>query len=402
MPIELMTHQEEALRQLSHGKILYGNVGTGKSLTALEWYRRNEAGAMLYVITTAKKRDSLEWLREAAMLPLPPITPTSRRTQQETPQSSTETKSGLVVDSWNNISRYTDVKDAVFIFDEQRLVGHGVWVKSFLKIAKHNRWIMLTATPGDTWLDYVPVFIANGWYKNRTEFMRRHVVYHPFVKFPKIKGYLEESHLERLRNEILVEAPYVKHTNRILNWIDVGYDKEAVKRAVQTRWNPFTDEPMVDVAELWRVMRQLVNTDPSRMCKVTELMRYHPRLIIFYNFNYELRLLRTLSEFREVGEWNGQKKTPIPDGPEWVYLVQYTAGGEGWNCVSTDAMILYSLPYSYKAFVQCQGRIDRLNTPYTDLYYYILKSSAPVDSAVKRALDGKHDFNVRSAKVPTL
>lgn len=303
----------------------------------------------------------------------------------------------MTVDSWNNIGKYTETEGAVFIFDEQRLVGTGAWVKAFLKIAKKNTWIMLTGTPGDVWLDYAPVFIANGWYDNITDFKRQHVIYEPFVRYPKVKRYWNEEKLERYRNDVLVEMPYLMHTTRHINWIDVGYDKPAILEAMKTRWNPYTDEPMADVAELWRVMRQIVRTDPSRLEMVIKLIRCHPKLIIFYNFNYELRLLRTLGEYvEEVGEWNGQRKNPLPESDTWLYLVQYTAGAEGWNCTSTDAMVLYSLPYSYKAYVQAQGRIDRLNTPFTDLYYYILKSSAPVDSAVKRALDRKQNFNERA------
>lgn len=381
-----MQHQEEALRQLSPGKILYGNVGTGKSLTALQYYAEKESPAPLFVITTAKKRDSLEWLKEASRLG---IGTSSVAENPAYPHGI------LTVDSWNQISQYESAENAFFIFDEQRLVGHGAWVKSFLKIAKRNRWIMLTATPGDTWLDYAPVFIANGWYKNITDFKREHVLYAPYVRYPKVLRYLGEEKLERYRNEILVEAPYVKHTIRHLNYIDVGYDKSLHDWVVKTRWNPYEDAPMLDVAELFRVLRQVVNSDPSRMEMVHKLMNCHPRLIIFYNFNYELRLLRELYDHTEVGEWNGQKKTAIPSTKRWAYLVQYQAGGEGWNCISTDTMILYSLPYSYKAFVQSQGRIDRLNTPYVDLYYYILKSSAPIDYAVKAVLDRKENFNVR-------
>jgi hypothetical protein len=389
-----MPHQAEAVSLLRPGRILYGNVGTGKSFTALAWYRETyDRQTPLIVITTAKKRDSLEWVEEGLRLGVYlEGTSTTPKTQPENPQSLTGT---LKVDSWNNIAKYEETEGAVFIFDEQRLVGTGAWVKSFLKIARKNDWIMLTGTPGDVWLDYAPVFVANGWYNNITDFKRQHVIYEPFLKFPKVKRYVNEEKLEKLRNEILVEMPYLMHTIRHLNWIDVGYDKAAVAEAMKTRWNPYTDEPMTDVAELWRVMRQIVRTDPSRLEMVLKLMRCHERLIVFYNYNYELRLLRTLAEGIEIGEWNGQRKTSIPNSTRWLYLVQYTAGSEGWNCTSTNAMILYSLPYSYKAFIQSQGRIDRLNTPYTDLYYYILKSSALVDSAVQRALERKESFNER-------
>jgi hypothetical protein len=382
MPIELMEHQLEVVDLLGSGKILYGNVGSGKSAAALAYYMKYERNLNIYVITTAKKRDSLDWLAEGARFGIGV-------------EHSGTMAGRITVDSWNNVGKYQDETGAFFIFDEQRLVGSGAWVKSFLRIARHNRWILLTATPGDTWMDYAPVFVANGWYKNLTEFKREHVVYAPYVKFPIILRYVGVNKLERLRNEILVEMPYFKHTERIMNTMTVGYDKELFNTVMKRRWHPYENRPIKDVAELFRIMRKVVNSDPSRLEMVRLLMGCHDRLIIFYTFNYELDILRILSEDITVAEWNGHRKQEVPTTDKWIYLVQYTAGAEGWNCTETDAMILYSLTYSYKNYIQAQGRIDRIDTKFTDLYYYILVSSAPIDVSIKKALDGKKNFNER-------
>jgi hypothetical protein len=381
--IELMPHQKEALQFLGNGRILYGGVGAGKSAVSLAYYMENESPRDVYIITTAKKRDSLEWDGEAAKFGIG--------------RDYDGTLAGrLTVDSWNNIGKYLDIEGGFFIFDEQRLVGTGAWVKHFLKIVKRNRWIMLSATPGDIWLDYAPVFVANGWYKNITDFKRQHVVYASYVKFPKVSRYLGEQRLEHLRNQILVEMPYLKHTERILNFMMVGYDKELVTYVAKNRWNIYEDRPIKDAGELWRLMRRIVNSDPSRIETIRFLMKFHPKLIIFYNFDYELQILRGLARIVDVGEWNGHRKQPIPTTDRWVYLVQYAAGGEGWNCTETDSMILYSLTYSYKNYIQSQGRIDRLDTPFTELYYYILGSLYTTDKAVMDALEGKKSFNERS------
>jgi len=377
--IELMPHQEQALQFLGNGKILYGGVGSGKSAVALAYYLKEEAPKNVYIITTSKKRDSLEWLGDAAKLGIG--------------RSPEGTVAGvLTIDSWHNIGRYCDVDNSFFIFDEQRLVGYGAWVKSFLEIVGRNRWILLSATPGDHWLDYAPVFIANGWYKNITQFKREHVLYEPYLKYPKVRGYINTARLERLRNQILVEMPYLKHTEPIINYMDVGFDKDQLVKVQKERWNYLTNEPMKDAAELWRYMRMIVNSDPSRLDAVRMLMTVHPRLIVYYNFNYELDILRTIEG---AFEWNGQRHDPLPTSDSWVYLVQYAAGAEGWNCTSTDAMCFYSLTYSYKNFVQSLGRIDRLNTSYTKLYYYVLKSGAITDTAVLNTMGKKKDFNER-------
>jgi len=370
--IELHPHQEDAIERMHNGCVLWGDVGTGKTITALSYALMKEAGRKILVITTAKKRDSLDWLNEAAQLGVP--------------------FDGITVDSWNNISKYEDIYDQFVILDEQRLVGNGAWVKSFLKMAKRNHWILLSATPGDTWLDFVPVFIANGFYKNITEFRRDHVVYSHFGNYPKVERFLGVKRLMRLRQLVLVEMPMMRHTTRHVEMVEVSYNKEVFDDAIKRRWNIFEDTPMVNIAEMFRVGRRIVGEDESKLEAIRKLMEKHDRLIIFYNYDYELEMLRKLYWERNTAEWNGKKHEPVPDTDKWLYLVQYVAGAEGWNCITTDAMIFYSLTYSYKNFMQAQGRTDRMNTPFKDLYYYILITKAMTDKVVWKSLSQKKDF----------
>lgn len=370
MDPELAPHQQEAVMRLNNGNILKGGVGTGKTRTGMAYYIRLAPWIKLYVITTAKKRDSGDWEAEARLFGVEPV-----------------------VDSWNNLDLYEDVKDAFFIFDEQRVVGSGVWVKAFLKVAKNNQWILLSATPGDSWMDYIPVFIANGFYKNRTEFLRRHVVFDRFAKFPKVDRYIDTHELYEHLNKILVEMPYDRHTTRHMIDVFVEYDRELYKTVMQKRWNYLENRPIRHVSELFSLVRRVVNSDPSRLGRVRDLLISHPKIIIFYNYDYELEILRTLEV--KKAEWNGHKHEPLPDGDEWVYLVQYTAGAEGWNCVETDTTLFYSLNYSFKIWEQSQGRTDRINTPFTDLWYYVLRSASSIDNGIMKALEGKHNFNER-------
>lgn len=348
-------------------------------MVAVEYYTRTQAPRDVYVITTAKKRDSLDWTKEFARVAI-----------GRTPEA---TIAGvLTVDSWNLISKYIHVKGAFFIFDEQRLVGSGGWVKNFLKIVKNNHWILLSATPGDTWMDYIAVFIANGFYENRTQFKAKHVIYKPYTKFPVIDRYVNEGELVRYRDRILVHMPYERHTKRHTIQIPVEYNKPQMRMVIKSRWNPFSEQPLRGAAEFFTVMRKVVNSDPSRLEALKEVLKKHPRVIVFYNFDYELEILKTLKGVR-IAQWNGHKHEDIPDSERWVYLVQYTAGAEGWECITTNAMFFYSQTYSYKIFEQAYGRIDRLNTPFTDLWYYLPMSKAMIDLSIRRAITEKRSFN---------
>lgn len=400
MPIDLYEHQKDALDKLRSGSILVGGVGSGKSLVALTHYYKNECNGKiktnnlggfspmrtpkdLYIITTARKRDTLEWERECCYFLL------------SKDRSTNNGNVGVFVDSWNNIAKYSHVKNSFFIFDEQKVIGNGTWVKAFLKITASNNWILLSATPADRWIDYVPVFIANGFYKNRTDFYRQHVIFSRFTKYPKIIKYLETSRLNKLKKSILVEMSYVKktkaHTQRVLT----EFDREKFEIALIKRWNIYENKPLRDAASLCFVLRKIVNSDPSRLEAVYKIYEEHNKIIVFYNFIYEKDLLVNFAKKHKItiSEWNGQKHEGLPSTEKWIYLVQYTSGAEGWNCIETNTVVFYSQNYSYRAVVQAAGRIDRLNTPFSDLYYYHLYSTSVIDLAIKKALDNKRTFN---------
>lgn len=386
----LYDYQLEALSKLRNGNILVGGVGSGKSRTGIAYYIRSIGGdiegargapegvPILYIITTARKRDDREWDLDLAAFGL-------------------SVGEGVVVDSWNNIRKYANTVGGFFLFDEQRVVGSGTWVKSFLRISRRNRWILLTATPGDSWSDYIPVFVANGFYRNRTEFLQRHAVWNRYTKYPKIDRWTEEDRLRQLRDSITVHMSYRTKNHIHRQDVLVNYNEEFYKKVWKSRWNPYTSLPIENASELCYTARRIVNSDPSRIGALTEILEEHPKLIIFYNYDYELEDLKYFAERMVIdhAEYNGHVHQPVPDGNEWLYFVNYMAGAEAWNCITTDSMVFYSLSYSYKTMTQAAGRIDRNNTPFSDLYYFYLRSKAPIDLGISRTLKYKKDFNAK-------
>ena len=397
--MELRPYQKDAVERLRSGCILYGEVGSGKSFTSLAYYFCKVCGGQiepryirmkhpkdLGIITTGAARDKLEWQKELAPFLL------------STDESLCEYDIKVVVDSWNNIKKYVGLEGAFVIFDEQRLVGSGAWVKAFYKIAKKNQWILLTATPGDTWSDYIPVFVANGFYKNKTEFLRQHAVFSRFTNYPKIDRYIEQGRLLRFRRQILVKMNYKRSTTLHNETVPCDYDKLMYKTIISKRWNFYDEQPIVNASERCYLERKVINTDESRQANLLSILESHPKAIIFYNFDYELEILKGLSYEKGtiVAEYNGHKHDKLPSSSRWVYLVQYTAGAEGWNCTTTDTIIFYSQNYSYRILKQSSGRIDRMNTPFSDLYYYHLRSRAPIDLAIYDCLKRKKSFQERA------
>lgn len=401
--MELYPHQVKAIEKLKNGSILCGDVGTGKSRTALAYFYKvvcngdieiNGEGSWgvptaprdLFIITTAKKRDSLEWMKECIIFGL-----------NDDPKKSV---AGIkvTVDSWNNIKKYKNIYNSFFIFDEQRVSGKGAWVKAFLNIARKNQWILLTATPGDTWSDYIPVFVANGFYRNPTEFYKEHCVFSPYTNYPKIERYINEGELARHAAQIIVRMKFRKAAEQNHYYIQCNYNKRLYMTIFRDRWDPYDSCPIEETGKLCYLLRKVCNSDISRIEAVSEIMKEKKKAIIFYNYTYEVEALREL--FDSIGithaEWNGQKHEEVPTGEAWGYFVQYNAGAEGWNCITTDTLIFFSQHYSYRLTVQAAGRIDRMNTPYSELYYYHLKSVAPIDVAISRALKSKKNFNEKN------
>jgi len=397
--MQLYDYQKEAVDKLKNGSILCGGVGSGKSITSLAYFYTKVCGGSLkingqgqnrlplfprdlYIITTAKKRDSKEW-------------------ESELSNFIFGDNIKITIDSWNNIKKYKDVYGAFFIFDEQRVVGKGAWVKAFLTITRRNQWILASATPGDKWEDYIPVFIANGFYKNKTQLSNEHFIYSRFSKYPKIERYYNEQKLRRYRDQILVHMKDNRVTLRHREQIKCEYDRELYRRIFKDRWDIYEDCPIKETGKLFYLIRKVVNSDPSRIEAVDKIFTRFGKVIIFYNHTYELEILRKYCDENGIlySEWNGKVHQDLPKGSKWIYLVQYTAGCEGWNCIETNALIFYSQSYSYRQTEQAAGRIDRINTPFTDLYYYYLRSYSPIDNAIHRALKQKKNFNESSFKI---
>lgn len=400
--LRLAQHQIDALKKMHNGCILRGDVGSGKSRTALAYYYfkvckgtvpvngEGSLGEMktprdLFIITTAKKRDDLSWLEEASEYYI----------TEDVAHNPSNIR--ITIDSWNNIKKYTKVVGAFFIFDEQRLVGSGTWVKAFYNIARKNQWILLSATPGDTWKDYIPVFVANGFYKHKTQFNNEHAIFSPYIR-GKIDGYVNTGKLVKYRNQILVNMKDKREAVEHHIEVVCQYNKEIYRTIKKDRWDPYEKKPIEETGKLCYLERRVANEDASRITEMTKLLEDNHRAIIFYNFDYELEILRQLCTNMCIpfNEWNGHRHEPVPDGDEWAYLVQYSAGCEAWNCITTNVIIFYSQNYSYKVMTQSAGRINRMNTPYKDLYYYHLRSYAPIDIGIKRALALKKNFNEKS------
>lgn len=403
MNLEMNEEQIDAAKRMRNGCILSAEVGLGKSRTGLAYYyisvlggslRINGKGTFrkpkrkipLYIITTATKRDTGDW--ESEMVPF----------LLSTNKENSICHIPVTIDSWNNIKKYKDVAGAFFLLDEDKVTGDGVWAKSFIRIAKHNQWVILTASPGDNWGDYISVFIADGFYKNKSDFNQQHAVWKNFGTFWKVTDYVNTKRLYKIRNAITVKMEKKRKTVPHKEEVVVDYDARTYKAIMKKRWDPYANAPVENISKLCQLLRRVCNEDPSRIEAVKTILKGYDRAIIFYNYDYELEILLKIGKELNIPTYqrNGHVHDHLPKSKRWLYLCQYISAAEGWNCITTNVIIFYSLNYSYKMMTQAEGRINRMNTKYIDLYFYEIRSNSPIDRGIVRALANKKDFNERS------
>lgn len=375
MAVTFKDYQKRAINQMHNGCILCGGVGAGKSLTSLGYIDKVYPSGTVYIITPARKRNTGEWFDDI------------RKNDMD------ETR--FVVDSWNNLSKYKDVKDAFFLFDEQKVSGKGTWAKSLIRIAKSNQWILLSATPGDTYDDYATVLIANGFVRNRTTWYDEYCVTksQPFFH---IVDHKNKDVIDMMIRRIFIKMDYQSDKKRIERVIPIqarsaGEEKEIL----MTHKAPGAQMPFTTFAAAIAYVRMNCYDKSKKTEALRKIIEKHKKIIVFYNFLSEkLEIERAAIDANvTINFYNGQRHDPIPDTDEWVYGVQYNSGAEAWNCITTNAMVFYSPNYSYKTMEQAHGRIDRVNSPYECLYYYMLLNELNIDNKVMNALSSKKDFN---------
>lgn len=392
MIVPLYKTQYQVIPKIKNGNVIVGGTGVGKSRTSLAYYCYKNGGMLedcginisnflkrkekkkLIVITIAKKRNDMDWEKEA--LPFGIV-------------------GELIVDSWNNIKKYKDFENCFFIFDEQKTVTYGTWSKTFIKICKKNEWIMLSATPGDKWIDYMAIFIANGIYKNQTHFEYEHVVFDRMSKYKNILRYINTDVLEKHRNKIFIFMKASSERTKYKKYIEHDYDMISYNLVNEKRWNIFKEKPIKDAGELCYTSRKVVNMSKTKLYIIDKIIKEKKKVIIFYNYNYELEILEQFLNDNKIkySQYNGIKHEKIPTGESWAYLVNYSAGAEAWNCIDTNTIIFYSLNYAYRVMKQSAGRIDRSNSPYMELHYYYLITNSKIDKAILKALKNKKKFN---------
>ena len=198
----------------------------------------------------------------------------------------------------------------------------------------------------------------------------------------------------KFKKEILVNMDDDKATKQWHIDLTCSYDPVLYNAYADSRWNFEEDMPIMNASKLVYMLRKVCNSDPSRLEKLYEICQSHPKLIIFYQFDYERDLITCMLSFKGIpyAEYNGHIHQPIPTGDRWAYVV-HLSSSEGWNCIETDTVVFYSLSYSYRAYVQACGRTDRRTTPFQDLYYYRLKSASKIDKAIMDAHRRKKKFN---------
>lgn len=143
--------------------------------------------------------------------------------------------------------------------------------------------------------------------------------------------------------------------------------------------------------------RQLASQyNSNKITKLRDILEStNDRVIIFYNFNEELKEIEDMCirMERPVSVVNGQRKdlTCYEKDQDSVTLIQYQAGAMGLNLQLSSKIIYFSLPLSSELFEQSKKRTHRIGQKNTCFYYYLI-TEGTIEEKVYEVLGQRRDF----------
>lgn len=389
--ITLRSYQQDAVEALLNGKhIVVASCGVGKGFISLEWARGTKKSNVL-VITQASKVKSNDFVEEAKLLD----------------EKWYNSQSSFTVVSWNSLAKWLkehqseNFADYAIIADEiQRIKNYSTGMgKSFLKIASHTKcWAGFTATPGESWIQMMPYFVACGFVKHKTDFTNKFCVTQSFKGYIEIIGYNHEEVLNKWWSGITyfpdtkeMEKQLPSETHKVVHFkAPTGYAK-----VLKTKTRLDTDEFIDTSMAMCHYLRQLCCSKE----KVEWLKEFVESLdtscVVFYTYIEEGEKIKEALKGVKIWEINGKKHDiPTADtiGKHDVVLAQWESGSASLNLQFMNYWVSFSPCYSLTTSCQSRGRIKRIGQT-KPMFYYYLKTDHTIENDIYKALKEKRDFS---------
>lgn len=292
-------------------------------------------------------------------------------------------------------------------------------MKNLIKLTKSSyitTTLGLSATPfSNSYIDVAPYLILAGFYKNKSQFLKRHIKHFDKYFAPitgpgtgiVAKSYFKDPDLITKRFESIkvsidtsqyypkVERFHIKsHLNK-----DTATQYRQIKLDYKHHIN--YEYPIQARTEQQRLIS---NHDYEKDLQLLKILQWRKNIkqapvLIFYQYSSSLaNLLQVLTQsypLYKIKIINGNHRLNFeqaPSNPDTIILIQYQAGGEGLDWQWSNLSIFYEAPVQYEKLVQARGRNVRDKSIMKRVYHYELESANTIDSERWNIMKHHKDF----------
>lgn len=406
--------------------ILTVKTGGGKTYGAIHTFGSIMPNATLLVFTTAKIVKSKQW--ERSVKDYNQVMHTNLKIICTNYDKLVSQKS--INDIYQRL-RLIHFQQVVLILDEVhriKLAGNGKISKRSTMILKLAKQPFITTVLGlsatafsNSYLDVAPYLVMAGYYKNKTEFLRKHIkkydkyrqpvvtddmrritrdaFYFPEIIDAEIKSisvYVDTSQYKPLVHTYHEYFKLNRDERHLYNMIAEAYRNKEYEYPIQARMD---QERML--AQAIPTQKDIYLIGLINMQTQGIFNHLVTPILIFYQYTSVCIHLRNLlhQNFpnRQIVMINGRAKVSNdvlkkPPADDAIYLVQYEAGGEGLDWQWSNISIFYESPVRYEKFVQAKGRNVRNKSQMPVVYQFELEFINTLDSERWETNRNKKDF----------
>lgn len=415
--ITLFDYQKEAIENYKEKSFNLSDTGVGKTVMALGSFIESKCKKLLVICLAPKVVD----FAEDGVLMNVDITPLNRGSKKNKELLAESDKVAISFESvWRipEFLKWVD-EDTFIIIDESHKVANtsSKVTKYVMKLSKKAKYTYLcTATPisNGKYEQYYPQLKMLGVYNGTKKeyynmFVDERMTRMGGSQFMQITGYRNIDLLENMVNQCSVnykrDKPYLPEDYVYKTKKPAMFNKLKKNRMYKTDNGEVIE--LDNSSKLFNALRcvshgfllginKQVSKEPFERLQAILETHNNERVVIFYNYNIELEMLKQLLSKlkRPTSEYNGARKDlkEFKGKYNGVVLAHYKSASTGINdFVISNVMVFNSLPLSSIELTQSKGRIDRQGQGKKPMYYFIIPDT-PVEKKIFEQITNGKDF----------
>ena len=302
------------------------------------------------------------------------------------------------------------VKGVTLMLDESQAIANNTskQTKGIMKLY-HKNVILLSGTPASnarydklyTQLKLLGLDMNKRSYEDR--YCNFFEMENTGVKFRVLSKKNPYKNVDELKSKMSDLGCVFMKTEEVIDLPDQRFIDVPIKKSKY--YKTFEKDGYVDCSEVEYIsngpaqnmlyLRQLCNSSEKLDMLKTLIESTNDRIVVFYNFDIELKLLQQLCKKlkRPMSFINGHEKNLncYNNNDDSITLVQYQSGSAGVNLQKANKMIYYSPPVKSDFYEQSKKRIHRIGQNKKCVYYKLVTTNS-IEQKIYNVLDQKKDY----------